>query len=259
VVRVFSNGRVPLLQAGAMHLAVVWHARRLHHAACLRGEKATAQYAAHCRALCAPLRLGACVWRAKPLPPAPPSPRACAELASDPGVLHILQQREWVVGTLGEMDPLDDRLAQKTHSQGKCLLGYNTNHGARIDVRLRTDDLSGFLPYPSVTETLLHELAHNMVGPHNEHFWHLFAQLKAHSPCPRCLARASPEPGPLALGLGHPAARHSSPRPASPAAAPVAPPPLRMSTPARPRPTTCASTAISRPRARSSGASLPSS
>ena len=33
---------------------------------------------------------------------------------------------------LGEMDPLDDRLAHKTHEQGKCLLGYNTNHGARL-------------------------------------------------------------------------------------------------------------------------------
>ena len=33
--------------------------------------------------------------------------------------------------------------------------------------------------YPKLVETLLHELAHNMVGPHDEHFWHLFAQLKA--------------------------------------------------------------------------------
>ena len=27
-------------------------------------------------------------------------------------------------------------------------------------------------------DTLLHELSHNEVGPHNEHFWHLFTQLK---------------------------------------------------------------------------------
>jgi hypothetical protein len=39
--------------------------------------------------------------------------------------------------------------------------------------------LSGFLPYPALIDTLLHELAHNEVGPHNEQFWHLFCQLKA--------------------------------------------------------------------------------
>ena len=31
-------------------------------------------------------------------------------------------------------------------------------------MRLRTEDLQGFLPYPQLVETLLHELAHNMVG-----------------------------------------------------------------------------------------------
>ena len=145
------------------------------------------------------------------------------KLSTDPAVVAILKQREWVVGVLGEMDPVDDRLAHKTHEHGKCLLGYNTNQGARIDVRLRTHDLSGFLPYPQLIETLLHEMAHNMVaialaprhprphlhprphrylhahtqtqtqtltppsllhpppvqvGPHDDHFWHLFVQLK---------------------------------------------------------------------------------
>ena len=87
------------------------------------------------------------------------------KLSTDPAVVAILKQREWVVGVLGEMDPVDDRLAHKTHEHGKCLLGYNTNQGARIDVRLRTHDLSGFLPYPQLIETLLHEMAHNMVAP----------------------------------------------------------------------------------------------
>jgi hypothetical protein len=52
-----------------------------------------------------------------------------------------------MVGTLGEMDPIDDRLMQKKEQQGGCLLGYNTNGGVRIDVKLRTDDLQGFRPY----------------------------------------------------------------------------------------------------------------
>ena len=67
------------------------------------------------------------------------------KLSTDPAILRILAERRWTVGALGEMDPVDDRLAEKTHSQGKCLLGYNTNHGARIDVRLRNFDLNGFM------------------------------------------------------------------------------------------------------------------
>ena len=40
-------------------------------------------------------------------------------------------------------------------------------------------DLSGFLPYSALIDTLLHELAHNEHGPHDDQFWHLFCQLKA--------------------------------------------------------------------------------
>lgn len=59
------------------------------------------------------------------------------------------------------------------------LLGYNTNAGLRIDLRLRTPTLDEFEPYCSLVDTLLHELAHNEIGPHNAMFWNLFAQLKA--------------------------------------------------------------------------------
>ena len=89
-----------------------------------------------------------------------------------------MRERGWTVGLLAELDPIDDRLAEKMEGGGKRLLGYNTNAGAEIHLRLRTQDLSGFLPYPSLIDTLLHELSHNEVGPHNEHFWHLFCQLK---------------------------------------------------------------------------------
>lgn len=129
-------------------------------------------------------RLEPCTWQSFGTRAGTSTPHAfearklLLKLSTDPAVVAILKQREWVVGVLGEMDPLDDRLAHKTHQQGKCLLGYNTNQGARIDVRLRTHDLSGFLPYPQLIETLLHEMAHNMVGPHDDHFWHLFVQLK---------------------------------------------------------------------------------
>lgn len=84
-----------------------------------------------------------------------------------------------MVGTLAEMDPIDDRLAEKMEGGGSRLLGYNTNAGMSIHMRLRTMDLSGFEPYSMLIDTLLHELAHNEVGPHNDSFWHLFGQLKS--------------------------------------------------------------------------------
>ena len=35
-------------------------------------------------------------------------------------------------GTLGEMDPVDDRIMQRMQLEsGECLLGYNLNHGLR--------------------------------------------------------------------------------------------------------------------------------
>ncbi|KAJ1634699.1 WLM domain-containing protein [Pavlovales sp. CCMP2436] len=91
---------------------------------------------------------------------------------------QMQRARELVVGTLGEMDPIDDRLKLSLQQQGGDLLGYNTNHGMRIDMKLRTDDLVGFMPYPALAETLLHELCHNWVGPHNKLFWTLFAQMR---------------------------------------------------------------------------------
>lgn len=101
------------------------------------------------------------------------------KMATDPGVVAIMKERELVVGTLGEMDPIDDRIMQKTESHGGCLLGYNTNRGLRIDIKLRTDDLSGFRPYPELVGTLIHELSHNWVGEHNLLFWTNYAQMRA--------------------------------------------------------------------------------
>jgi WLM domain len=99
-------------------------------------------------------------------------------LAEDPGVIAILKERQLVVGTLGEMDPIDDRLMQNKQQQGTCLLGYNTNHGLRIDLKLRTDDLSGFRPYGQLAATLIHELSHNWVGEHNLIFWANYGQMR---------------------------------------------------------------------------------
>lgn len=99
------------------------------------------------------------------------------KLATDPGIVAIMKDRELIVGALGEMDPIDDRLMQQKQQQGVCLLGYNTNGGTRIDLKLRTDDLKAFRPYPQLISTLVHELSHNWVGDHNLLFWTNYGQM----------------------------------------------------------------------------------
>merc|ERR1712176_172935 len=105
------------------------------------------------------------------------------KLSTDPGIVAIMKERELVVGTLGEMDPIDDRIMQKTESHGGCLLGYNTNRGLRIDIKLRTDDLSGFQHYTELVATLIHELSHNWVSEHNLLFWTNYAQMRVEYFC----------------------------------------------------------------------------
>ena len=48
-----------------------------------------------------------------------------------------------------------------------------------IVLRLRTDSLKGFRPYHDLINTLLHELTHNVWGPHDHNFWKLYGELKA--------------------------------------------------------------------------------
>ena len=131
------------------------------------------------------VKLEACTWQSFGHRPSEKTPHAFAakrlleKLATDPGVVAIMKERELVVNTLGEMDPIDDRLMQKKEESGACLLGYNTNRGLRIDIRLRTGDLEGFMPYPQLAATLIHELSHNWVGEHDLLFWTNFAQMRA--------------------------------------------------------------------------------
>jgi len=106
--------------------------------------------------------------------------RLLEKLATDPGIIVIMKDRELVVNTLGEMDPIDDRIMQKQQQSGHaCLLGYNTNRGLRIDIKLRTEDLEDFRPYPELVSTLIHELSHNWVSEHDLLFWTNFAQMRA--------------------------------------------------------------------------------
>jgi WLM domain len=132
-------------------------------------------------------RFEACTWQEfghRPTERTPHSFEALQlleKLATDPGIVAVVKERELVVGTLGELDPIDDRLMLKKQQeqQGSCLLGYNTNGGARIDIKLRSEDLQTFRPYPELVSTLIHELSHNWVGDHNLLFWTNYAQMYA--------------------------------------------------------------------------------
>jgi hypothetical protein len=129
-------------------------------------------------------RFEACTWHSFGHRPTESTPHAfkamelLETLAMDPGIVAIMKERELVVNTLGEMDPIDDRLMQKKQTHGVCLLGYNTNSGLRIDLKLRTDDLKGFRPYAQLVGTLIHELSHNWVGDHNLLFWTNHGQMR---------------------------------------------------------------------------------
>ena len=116
-----------------------------------------------------------------------------------------------MVGRLEEMDP-DDRLAAVTEKQrGGCLLGYNQNGGQVIYLRLRQNERGqhsiAFRPYTELIDTLLHELCHNLSGPHNLVFWRLFGLLKGYALC-LCLCLSLLLPGHLITARFTPLAYH---------------------------------------------------
>lgn len=74
----------------------------------------------------------------------------------------------WRVGELCEFYPIQANL-----------LGLNENRGQRIYIRLRyQNDRNQFLPFESVVDTMLHELCHNVHGPHDQKFHALWNQLR---------------------------------------------------------------------------------
>lgn len=60
------------------------------------------------------------------------------------------------------------------------LLGINVNRGQKICLRLRyPGDKNQFLPLEQVVDTMLHELSHNVHGPHDAKFHALWDQLRS--------------------------------------------------------------------------------
>lgn len=115
----------------------------------------------------------------RPLPHLPDPDRALAylhRLRDDPGIRHVMQSHQFRVGLLTEMDP---RLYTEANHEGTSrTLGLNRNHGEVIELRLRTDDFHGYRDYKTVRKTLCHELAHNVHGPHDKHFWALYREIE---------------------------------------------------------------------------------
>ncbi|KAJ8905291.1 hypothetical protein NDN08_001798 [Rhodosorus marinus] len=84
-------------------------------------------------------------------------------------VKPIMAEKKWRVRVLAEFYPPQANL-----------LGLNHDHGKKIQIRLRNPrDESQFLSEESVLQTLLHELCHNEVGPHNSQFYKLLDEITA--------------------------------------------------------------------------------
>ncbi|KAF9140404.1 hypothetical protein BG015_001671 [Linnemannia schmuckeri] len=74
-------------------------------------------------------------------------------------VRPIMKAHGWKITTLAEF-------------YTKGLLGMNTNRGWKIQLCLRYhNDENTFLPWEDILGTMLHELAHNIRGPHDQQFY----------------------------------------------------------------------------------------
>ncbi|KAK6908365.1 hypothetical protein I203_102366 [Kwoniella mangroviensis CBS 8507] len=83
-------------------------------------------------------------------------------------VKPIMKKRGWKVGTLAEFLP-----------SNPSLLGLNVNAGQRINLRLRPPgNENTFYEYDQLVLVMLHELTHNVHGPHDAKFYKLLEELE---------------------------------------------------------------------------------
>lgn len=111
----------------------------------------------------------------RPLPYLPNPERSLRfleRLRDDEGIKAAMRSHKFSVPLLTEMDP-----AMHT-TQDSRTLGLNRNRGEVIELRLRTDAYDGYRDYKTIRNTLCHELAHNVWGPHDRNFWELCKQIE---------------------------------------------------------------------------------
>lgn len=83
-------------------------------------------------------------------------------------VAPLMHENNFKVGLLCEMYP-----------KSANLLGLNINGGSKIMLRLRYHSNSRlFLPLGDIIGTMLHELTHNLYGPHDQKFYGFLDKLK---------------------------------------------------------------------------------
>ncbi|KAL5702121.1 hypothetical protein ACHQM5_027377 [Ranunculus cassubicifolius] len=83
-------------------------------------------------------------------------------------VQPIMKKHKWRVQLLSEFYP-----------SNPALLGLNVNGGVEVKVRLRRANREwDFIPYEEVLDTMLHELCHNDVAPHNAAFYKLWDEIR---------------------------------------------------------------------------------
>lgn len=84
-------------------------------------------------------------------------------------VSYLMKEYKFKVGTLVEFYP-----------KNKRLLGMNVNYGTKVMLRLRNpNDEFQFLSRESILGTMLHELTHNLFGPHDKKFYDKLDELNS--------------------------------------------------------------------------------
>ncbi|OBZ79066.1 hypothetical protein A0H81_01444 [Grifola frondosa] len=95
--------------------------------------------------------------------PGPPTLQRIASL-----VKPIMRKRSWVLPVLAEFFP-----------ESPSLVGLNINEGRKILLRLRpAHSPDTFCDIEDITHTMLHELAHNVHGSHDEQFYKYLSALE---------------------------------------------------------------------------------
>lgn len=97
-------------------------------------------------------------------------------IANDPGVRKLMEKRKFFVPELVEMYPGGSNGTKNVDPV--CILGLNVNKGMAIHLRIRTDDLQGYIKYNTILKTVYHELAHNLISEHTGEFFALVSEFE---------------------------------------------------------------------------------
>lgn len=105
-----------------------------------------------------------------------------ASLTKQPGsdkALELLHEIATLVAPIMHHYHFQVDLLCEMYPRDRCLLGLNVNRGQKICLRLRSPtDNKWFLDRESIVGTMLHELTHNLHGPHDDRFYKTLDALK---------------------------------------------------------------------------------